>query len=260
MAPMPSVFVSHGAPNLVLQQAPARHFLEALGQSLPRPRAILAVTAHWETAAPAVGAAPQPATVHDFGRFDDRLFEMRYPAHGDPALATEVATLLHEAGLPVATDNTRGLDHGIWVPLMLMYPAADIPVVPFSVQPDLGPAHHLQVGRALAGLREQGVLVLGSGSYTHDLSRFRGRAAGSATPADVAEFAGWFDCALLEGRTADMLGYRSQAPHAAENHPTEEHLLPLFVALGAGGADTKAEHLHESATYGVLRMDAYAFN
>ncbi len=257
---MPSVFVSHGAPNLVLQEAPARRFLEELGHRLPRPRAILAVTAHWETATASAGAAPHPATIHDFSRFDDRLFQMHYPAPGDPALAERASDLLCAAGIASAVDPRRGLDHGVWVPLMLMYPGADIPVVPFSVQSHLGPAHHLQVGRALAPLREEGVLVIGSGSYTHDLSRFRGRALEAATPDDVAAFAGWFDAALLENRTTDLLAYRTQAPHAAENHPTEEHLLPLYVALGAAGPTGRAEHLHESTTYGVLRMDAYAFN
>lgn len=256
---MPSVFVSHGAPNLILQEAPARRFLEQLGTTLPRPRAILAVSAHYETDLPTAGAASSPATIHDFGRFDDRLFQIRYPAPGDPALAKHATDLLAQAGLPSRIDPSHGLDHGVWIPLMLMYPQAEIPVIPFSVQPHLGPAHHLAVGRALAPLRHEGILILASGSYTHDLSRFRGRALDSATPADTAAFATWFDTALMQGRTTDLLAYRTQAPHAEENHPTEEHLLPLYVALGAAGPTPRAKHLHESATYGVLRMDAYAF-
>ena len=205
-----------------------------------------------------VGSGAHPATIHDFGRFDDRLFEMRYPASGDPALAGRVAGLLDDAGLPAVADPVRGFDHGVWVPLMLMYPGAEIPVVPLSIQ-HAGPGHHLAVGRALEPLRDDGVLVLASGSFTHDLSRFRGRALEAASPADVDEFAGWFDRALLAGQVAELLEYRERAPHAAENHPTEEHLLPLFVALGAAGAGARAEHLHESSTHGVLRMDAYAF-
>lgn len=256
---LPSVFVSHGAPNLILQDAPARAFLESLGTRLPRPRAIITVTAHWETPEPQAGAAAHPATIHDFGRFDDRLFQIQYPAPGDPALAARATSLLAEAGLASTTDAVRGLDHGVWVPLLLMYPGADIPVVPFSVQPSRGPEHHVQVGRALAPLREDGVLVIGSGSFTHDLSRFRGRTLADDMPGDVTAFADWFDSALLQNRTADLLAYRARAPHAEQNHPTEEHLLPLYVALGAAGPDARAEHLHESATYGVLRMDAYAF-
>lgn len=257
---LPSVFVSHGAPNLLLQDVPARHFLEDLGRSQPRPKAILAVSAHWETAGVRVGTASRPATIHDFGRFDDRLFAMRYPAPGDPALADRVQDLLSEAGLAAAADPARGLDHGVWVPLTLMYPDADIPVVPVSVQSALGPAHHLQLGRALAPLRAEGVLVLASGSFTHDLGRFRGRALEEAAPEDVDAFAGWFDAALTERRVTDLLGYRSRAPFAAENHPTEEHLLPLFAALGAAGPDARADRLHSSTTHGVLRMDAYAFH
>lgn len=257
---LPTIFVSHGAPTLALQDVPARRFLEQLGATLPRPRAIVAVTAHWETASACVGAAFHPATVHDFGRFDDRLFDISYPAPGDPALAGRVAGLLREAGLGDSADPGRGLDHGVWVPLLLMYPAADIPVVPVSIQPDAGPAHHLALGHALAPLRDDGVLVLASGSFTHDLGRFRGRALESPTPDDVAQFAGWFDHALLEDRVDDLLAYRTRAPHAAENHPTEEHLLPLFAALGAAGPGARAERLHASATYGVLRMDAYAFH
>jgi 4,5-DOPA dioxygenase extradiol len=256
---LPTLFVSHGAPNLALQDVPARNFLEGLGASLPRPRAVACVTAHWETPKSMVGAASHPKTIHDFGRFDDRLFQMHYPAPGDPALAEKISDLLCAAGLASGTDDARGLDHGVWIPLLLMYPDASIPVVPLSVQPDLGPAHHLQVGRALASLRSEGVLVLASGSFTHDLHRFRGQPVDAASPEDVDTFADWFGTALVEGRTTDLLSYRTRAPRAKENHPTDEHLLPLFVALGAAGANARAERLHSSSTYGILRMDAFAF-
>ena len=182
-----------------------------------------------------------------------------YPP-GDPALAEHISDLVCAAGLASRLDPRRGLDHGVWVPLMLMYPDADIPVVPISVQPEYGPAHHLELGRSLAALREEEVLVLASGSFTHDLSRFRGRDVEAATPTDVDAFAGWFDTALTEGRTCDLLTYRTRAPNAVENHPTDEHLLPLYVALGAAGPDAKAERIHRSSTYGVLRMDAYSFS
>jgi 4,5-DOPA dioxygenase extradiol len=257
---LPAIFISHGAPTLALQNVAARRFLDTLGESLPRPTAIVVVTAHWETRLPSVGGAAMPATIHDFGRFDDRLFAMRYNAPGDPALAAGIAQLLAEAGLQSRVDPARGLDHGVWVPLTLMYPNADIPVVPVSVQPMYGPAHHLALGRALAPLRAHGVLILASGSFTHDLARFRGQGVEATPPADVDQFAAWFDKALLEGRTHDLLAYRTLAPHAVENHPTEEHLLPLYVAMGAAGAEWHAEHLHASSTYGVLRMDSYAFS
>ena len=253
------VFVSHGAPTLALRDAPARRFLTGLGAVIGRPRAIVAVTAHWETARATAGAAARPRTIHDFGRFDDALFDIAYNAPGDPALAERISDLLCAEGIPSAVDPMRGLDHGVWVPLRLMYPDADIPVVPLSVQPAHGPAHHLQVGRALAPLTRDGVLVLGTGSFTHDLARFRGQSQDAAVPDDVREFADWFDAALTEGRGCDTLTYRTRAPHAVEQHPTEEHLLPLFVALGAAGPGVRAERLHSSATFGVLRMDAYRF-
>jgi 4,5-DOPA dioxygenase extradiol len=257
---IPPIFVSHGSPMLAIQPAPARDFLLGLGSQMPRPRAVLAVSAHWETARPAIGAAPAPVTIHDFGGFDPALFQINYPAPGAPALAEEVHGLLQEAGFASVLDRTRGLDHGVWVPMMLMYSHADIPVVPLSVQPHLGAAHHFKIGRALTSLQKQGVLVFASGSFTHDLRRLRRNDIAAESPDDVMEFADWFNAALLEGRLADLLDYRTRAPNAVENHPTEEHLLPLYVALGAAGEGARAERLHTSSTYGVLRMDAYSFH
>jgi 4,5-DOPA dioxygenase extradiol len=146
------------------------------------------------------------------------------------------------------------------VPLSLMYPEADIPVLQVSLQSRLGPAHHFQLGRALTPLRQQEVLVIGSGSFTHDLSRIRGDSLDDTEPPDVVAFGNWFDEAITEGRICDLLTYRAHAPHAALNHPTEEHLLPLHVAMGAAGPGARGERLHSSAMYSVLRMDAYAFH
>ena len=258
-AALPTLFLSHGSPMLSLLEAPARDFLEALGPSLPRPRAILVASAHWETAQPSVNAVERNETIHDFYGFPQALFELRYPAPGSPALAARVADLLHEAGLPCRSDARRGLDHGAWSVLRLMYPDADIPVVQVSLQRGPGPAHHLELGRALAPLRHEGVLVIGSGSFTHDLRRFRGQPIDAPDAPDIAPFCEWMDTALREGRTADLLGYRQRAPYALAQHPSEEHLLPLFVALGAAGPTARAERLHASNTYGMLRMDAYAF-
>ncbi len=257
--PMPSLFLSHGAPTLPLTDTPARAFLSGLGQRLDRPRAILVVSAHWETARPAVNAVEWNETIHDFYGFPRPLYDMRYPAPGSPTLATRVAELLRDAGIACDIDRARGLDHGAWVPLSLMYPAADIPVLQLSVQPHLGPAHHLRIGRLLAPLRNDGVLIVGSGSFTHDLSEFRGHGPNDPAPDWVNSFADWFDAALSEHRLADTLDYRRQAPFAVKNHPSEEHLLPLYVALGAAGEEPIARRLHASATYSVLRMDVYAF-
>ena len=255
----PSLFLSHGAPTLPLTDTPARAFLSQLGHTFERPKAILVVSAHWETALPTVSAVDRNETIHDFGGFPRALYEMRYPAPGSPQLAGRVSDLLRAAALDCKTDRSRGLDHGAWVPLLLMYPQADIPVLQLSVQPHLGPAHHLRVGRALAPLRQEGVLIVGSGSFTHDLSEFRGHSPNDPAPDWVNSFADWFHAALTKDQTDALLDYRRQAPFATKNHPTEEHLLPLYVALGAGGDNARAERLHVSATYSVLRMDVYAF-
>lgn len=256
---MPSLFLSHGAPTLPLTDTPARDFLARLGGMTDRPRAILVISAHWETERPTVSAARWNETIHDFHGFPRALYDLRYPAPGAPDLAAAIAGRLGDAGFAADIDAGRGLDHGAWVPLLLAYPGADIPVLQLSVQPQLGPEHHLRIGRVLAPLREEGVLIIGSGSFTHDLSEFRGHGPNDAAPAWVNQFADWFDAALQEGRTGDLLRYRDIAPFARKNHPTEEHLLPLFAALGAGGEAARARRLHASATYSVLRMDVYAF-
>jgi 4,5-DOPA dioxygenase extradiol len=258
MTTFPSLFLSHGSPMLALSDVPARDFLAGLGDELGRPEAILVASAHWETPAPLVSSVARNETIHDFYGFPPELYRLAYPAPGAPALAERAAARLKEAGLAAGLDRSRGLDHGAWVPLLLMYPAADIPVAQISIQTPRGPAHHIALGRALAPLREEGVLVIGSGSYTHNLGELRRGDPGEAEPSWVTRFADWFDRALVEQRTDDLVDYRGRAPEAARNHPTEEHLLPVFVALGAGDGGA-ARRLHSSATYGTLRMDAYAF-
>ena len=256
---LPSLFLSHGAPTLPLTDTPARAFLGQIGGRLARPRAILVISAHWETTAPVISAVDRNETIYDFSGFPRALYQLRYPAPGSPSVAADVAELLRASGFESTIDRSRGLDHGAWVPLLLMYPQADIPVLQLSLQSHLGPQHHLAIGRALAPLRQQGVLIIGSGSMTHDLSEFRGHGPGDPAPEWVNDFADWFHGRLATGQTAELLDYRRQAPFAAKNHPSEEHLLPLFAALGAAGNEARAERLHASSTYSVLRMDVYAF-
>jgi 4,5-DOPA dioxygenase extradiol len=256
---LPSIFVSHGSPMLALSETPARDFLAKLGATLPRPRAILVISAHWETAAPMVNAVARNETIHDFRGFPKALYELRYPAPGDAALAARIAALLDNAGFRAGIDTTRGLDHGAWVPLLLAYPEANIPVLQLSVQPHLGAAHHLALGRALASLREEGVLIIGSGSFTHDLRRFRGQAVDAPETEDVTEFSAWMDQAIAAGDVDALIDYRARAPHARDEHPTEEHILPLFAAIGAAGNTIAARRLHHSTEHAILRMDAYAF-
>lgn len=260
MTRQPALFVSHGAPTLALEPGSTRDFLAQLGAGLTRPRAILVVSAHWETTAPAVSTAEKPETIHDFYGFPQALYQMRYPAPGAPDVARQAAQLLGDAGMTAAAVPGRGLDHGAWVPLALMFPAADIPVAQVAVQTRLGPAHHLRLGEALRPLRDAGVLIVGSGSATHNLGEF-GRHDYAAPPPDwVSDFNAWLAAAVAAGRSADLLDYRRLAPHAARNHPTEEHLLPLFAALGAATPGVAPQRIHTGYTYGVIGMDAYRFD
>jgi 4,5-DOPA dioxygenase extradiol len=247
----PAIFVSHGSPTLPFDDVPARDFLRGLGAKLGTPKAVLVASAHWDTPAPALNAVERNATIHDFYGFPKPLYELRYEAPGAPALAERAAALLDGASL----DTERGLDHGAWVPLMLMYPGADIPVLQLSVQSRMGAAHHIALGRALAPLREEGVLVLGSGGFVHNLRTIDWN--GGPEPEWSRAFAQWTHEKLVARDEAALADYRRRAPQAAEAHPTEEHFMPLFVAYGAGGA--KVERLHTSATFGSLRMDAYSF-
>ncbi len=254
----PVLFVSHGAPTIVTEPSAARDFLTTLDADLSGARAIVVASAHWETDRPLVGAAAEPPTIHDFGRgFGPALFAMRYPAPGDAALAAEVVAQLRATGLDAAVDPHRGLDHGVWTPLMLMRPHADLPVVPVSIQPADGVEGALRLGRALAPLREQGVAVLASGALTHNLGELDWREGAPPTPYAVA-FADWFAGRIAERDLDTLRDYRRRAPGAARNHPTDEHLLPLYVAIGAAGLE-HAERLHSSYTYGALAMDVYRF-
>lgn len=270
---MPTLFLSHGSPTLVFDDDAAHRFLVGLAQDLPRPRAILVVSAHWETQIPALSLAPQPQTIHDFGGFAPELYELHYPAPGAPALAERSAQLLEAAGFAVARHPSRGLDHGAWVPLMLLYPDADISVTQLSVQTRMGPEHHLRLGRALAPLRDEGVLIIASGAATHSLEDVfnAGFVLDAPVPDWVAAFSDWLADAVENGRTAELLDYRAQAPFAQRNHPTEDHVLPLFVALGAAGegqregqgegqGEGKAQRIHASFSFGALAMDVYAFD
>lgn len=246
---------------LAISDSPARRFLLELGKTLPRPKAILVASAHWESmGGPAVSLAPLPETIHDFGGFPAELFAMQYPAPGAPDTAVRAAELLEKSGFSVKSSANRGLDHGAWVPLRLMYPEADIPTTQISVLRNGTPAEHERIGKALAILRGEGVLVIGSGSLTHNLYEFKGQGIDAPVPSWVSDFGAWMMTALRDNQREALLDYRARAPYAAQNHPTEEHLLPLFVAMGAAGEGARAERIHASFEYGILAMDVYAFS
>ncbi len=256
----PVLFVPHGAPTFALRPGAAGAALAAAARELPAPRAIVIVSAHWDTAIPTVGFADRPRTIHDFSGFPDELHAIRYPATGCREAADEVVRAIAGAGLPVARDEQRGLDHGAWVPLRLMFPDADVPVVPLSLQSHGGPELAFRLGQALAPLATRGFLVIASGNITHNLRDYQ-RAArdGSGTPAYVRAFADWIAERIAADDTAALLDYRRQAPDGVRAHPSEEHLLPLFVAFGAGGDNAQARRLHAGIDDYVIAMDAYEF-
>jgi 4,5-DOPA dioxygenase extradiol len=256
----PALFVSHGSPTLPLERGEAVDFLRQLGRSLGRPEAILAVSAHWDTARPAVSSVEEPETIYDFYGFPEELYRLRYPAPGAPGMAKRAASLLADAGMQPQVDPQRGLDHGAWTSLMLMYPQADIPVTQLSIQSRLGPAHHVRLGAALRPLREEGVLIFASGGATHNLRELRHQRGNPVPQPWVVEFNEWLAHALKSRRTDDLIAYREKAPHAVRNHPTDEHLIPLFVALGAGDPGGATQRLHSSIESGVISMDAYRFD
>jgi 4,5-DOPA dioxygenase extradiol len=266
MSTQPTLFVSHGSPMHAVHAGRAGELWRQLGTRLPRPSAILIASAHWETELPMAATSRTPETIHDFGGFPPELYRIKYPTPGAPGAAERALALMKQAGFVATANGCRGLDHGAWVPLLKMYPDADVPTAQISVQPSLGPAHHLRVGSALAPLAQENVLVIGSGHMTHNLGDWmrtlqgRGRAIaeGDAAPY-VEEFRRWVDARLQANNRDELVRYRELAPSAQRAHPSDEHFLPLFVALGAAGAAPKVEHLDAGVDSGVLAMDAYLF-
>ena len=257
---MPVLFVSHGAPTLPLEPGDTGAAWRKLGEQLPRPSAILIISAHWETRIPTISRAVKPETIHDFSGFPAELYKLQYPAPGAPEMAQAAALALQQANIPVQLDDTHGLDHGAWVPLSLMYPEADIPVAQLSLQPEKNPAWHIALGRALRPLSEQGVLIIGSGSITHNLRALFSHPSDAPTPHWVTEFCDWMAERIDAGDLDALSAYRTRAPHAVQNHPTDEHLLPLFVTLGAAKTIEHAVHLNRVMTFGLLAMDAWVFD
>ena len=257
---VPALYVSHGAPLFAVDAGETGPALTRWGQGLraqfPALRGVVIMSPHWMARTPQVMTGPQPATWHDFGGFPPALYQLQYPAPGAPALAQEVLALLQAADVPAQGDAQRPFDHGAWVPLMHLFPEADLPVVQVALPVGAGPAEVYALGAALRGLRSQGVLVMGSGSMTHNLAEFFG---GAREPAPyVIAFSRWIESALERGDMQALLNYRSLAPHAERAHPTDDHFLPLFFALGAAGDDLHANYLSREVMYSMLAMDAFA--
>lgn len=249
---LPTLFLSHGAPTLAINKTPASDFLKALAARIARPKAVLAISAHWEEAQPTLGLGTE--TIHDFYGFPLALYRMNYPAAAAADVAERAAALLGAAGIPTQTDAARGRDHGVWVPMMLAWPDAKIPVTQLALIGGADPAAHFAIGQALKPLRDEGVLIVGSGSATHNL-----RARPTPAPAEWAtQFVDWLDRTLDASDDTSLQDWRRSAPHAEINHPTAEHFDPIFVARGAAAGEP-ATKLHASWEFGSLSMNAYAF-
>ncbi|MEP7180713.1 MAG: class III extradiol ring-cleavage dioxygenase [Betaproteobacteria bacterium] len=260
MTRLPTVFLSHGSPMHAKDAGAAGRAWTALARSLPRPEAVLMVSAHWDTSLPMLTGNPKPQTIHDFGGFPDELYKIRYDAPGAPEVAARAATLLKAAGLTAGIDGCRGLDHGAWVPLLSMYPEADVPVVQLSVQTQRGIGHHLHLGAAIAPLADEGVLIVGSGHATHNLRDWMTTMHRPSPLPYVPAFADWLAERLAAHDRDAVIAYREQAPEAARAHPTEEHFVPLPVAWAAAGDNARAVRVHRGQDGAALSMDAYRFD
>lgn len=255
----PSLFVSHGAPDIALRhEHPSYRFFQELPNMFPRPDAIVILSAHWCTDHIMITKDESYKAIYDFGGFDERLYSMKYFPKGNPDLARMTLDLLKQNDSKAELVNNSGLDHGAWIPLMLMYPDSYIPVVQVSIQPDRLPSYHYALGASLVELRSQNVLIIGSGAMTHNLSKLVFDDHDATPPRWVSAFAEWMKERLEAGDKESVLQYRTLAPYAQENHPTDDHLVPLFIAMGAGGGGT-AQRIHTATTYGTVMMDAYEF-
>lgn len=257
-ARMPVVFISHGAPDALLNAPDAVACWREIGQRLPVPRAILVVSAHWEARQPTASIARAPQTIHDYSGFAPQLKRMQYSAPGAPALGERAVALLQQAGIAAELHPTRGLDHGAWVPLSALYPQADIPVTQLSLILNGSAAQHLALGAALAPLREEGVLILCTGAITHNFAWLDWDASDATSVASQARaFTEWVGEQLDADNAPALLAYRD-TPLGAAAHPSAEHFLPLLVGLGAAQHDP-AQRYQPGFTYGGLAMDAYVW-
>lgn len=257
---MPSVFISHGPPSILLMATPVSEFLKNLRHQLPVPKAILCISAHFEAYRPIITSAPAPDLIYDFGG-PPQLFAEKYPVKGSPELVETIMALLEENGIMIQENNQRGLDHGAWVPLKLMFPDAEIPVVQLSVQTEMDARHHYELGKALRPLREQGVLILGSGGAVHNLDEIPQYKL-SDPPIDYAlAFDNWLEKMISEGKETQLIDYNRFAPEPDKSHPyPAEHFLPLLVCLGAGSPGNTGKKIHHGFMYGTLSMAAYQWD
>lgn len=254
---IPPVFISHGAPSLIIEDIPAREFLVELGQKYQDIKVVLCISAHWETSIPEVTLNPSPGTIHDFYGFPDELYHINYPAPGSPALAKETYNLIENADLECLKNSNRGLDHGSWVPLSLMFPDANIPIIQLSIQHHMDPLKHIEVGKAISPLKDEGILIIGSGGAVHPLGYASFR-TGASPDQWALDFEEWLTEKVTAADELSLTNYRSLSPHPERAHPYPDHLMPLMTVFGAAH-ETRGEKIHGSWYAGDLGMGAYIF-
>jgi len=257
MISLPSLFLAHGAPDLPLNDHPAKRFLAGLAGQLPQPKSILIISAHWQAAVPTLTTAVRPEIIYDFSGFPQHLYSLQYPAVTDVGLIERTKTLLAGAGLQVSEDARRGYDHGTWVPLLLVYPNANIPVVQLSLQQGGSARQHFEIGQTLSPLRKEGVLIIGSGAAVHNLSTLAPE--GTPAPNWAKDFDQWLDNNIQARNLEHLLEFPNSPEEARQAHPTSEHLMPIFVAMGAGWSGGLASRLQHSYSYGSLSMACFSF-
>ncbi|MGI2171448.1 DODA-type extradiol aromatic ring-opening family dioxygenase [Shewanella sp. MF05960] len=254
------LFISHGSPMMAVENSTTSRFLQHLGRTITTPKAIVVFSAHFDVSHDVVITAGQhPATVHDFYRFPDKLYQIRYPAPGEPLLAKHIAALFEQANIKVMLDTQQGWDHGVWIPLRLMYPQANIPIVQISINTRLGAAQNYRYGQLLASLKHDNILIIGSGGISHNLAEVFKRTKTVNGVDMMNQFRYWVEDKLVNNDIESLLNYQQLAPHAQFNHPTQEHFLPLMSVLGASG-NTQAQKIHQDVEYELLALDAYSFN
>lgn len=252
-ARLPALFISHGAPTLAVERSATTMALARIGQNLPKPRAIVIMSAHWQSANLEISSNPKPQTWHDFSGFSSELYELQYPASGQPALAETLAQQLSARGITCRINPMRVCDHGVWAPLRHVYPNADVPIVQISLPQHYDSVACYQLGAQLSQLRDEQILLIGSGNITHNLQNMRWQSD------SVDDHAKDFKLWLLKQLKSDIpaaLDWQ-QFPDYQNIHPSDEHLLPLFFALGSG---LRVSVVHQSMAHHSLGMDIYRFD
>jgi 4,5-DOPA dioxygenase extradiol len=259
VARTPALFVAHGSPAAALDKDEYAQTLGRFAREFPKPRAIVVVSAHWEAHRPLrVTAGTRPSLIYDFGGFPDELYRLTYAAPGEPVLAAEIVQLLTDQGLSAELDHERGWDHGVWIPLRFLYPAADVPVVELALPKPRTPAQLLEMGEALSPLRERGVLIVGSGGLVHNLQRIQLGLKDAPVAAWARAFDDWARDRLAALDVEALASYRTRAPYADLAVPTPEHLDPVFVVLGSGRDGEKPVNVFEGFHHGSLSMRTFA--